>query len=1071
MKTRKTTFTKIIACVLTLVLFVGILPVGVFATETAVEAKWGASADSLTYSGTFAEACDAMATEGINYLQLQSDVALTAEVSINVDKAITLDLNGYTVTGNGETGAYFYVYNADLTVTDTSANADGGLSGGESFACCLALNENNSVTLERGTFSGEILMTYVGSLTVGSEAVLSTLAFRIDDVDGETGLPRLDLSAVSDLSGTQLFSYDTANADDLVLLPAGKVLSNENVAATTVVESNVYYSIVDAPASKITYSFSANGGTGTMDPISSYQQLILPANGFTAPADKIFKAWDVNGTEYAPGNIITVSGDTEIKAVWKDYVPLITLNMTESYGDTWNGAAINVYKNGTLLCTESITDSNVKFKTVEIDYDSNAEYTFFWVTGDYDSECSFEILVEGTSVYSCEDASTLSTVDAFHTIEAVVPAKITSASLRAGADLTMIYYVKINDEALLAALDQIAMEFTFGGKTVSIPAGEANEDGKYTFAFTGIAPHQMGDTLKAELKNGETVIASKESYSVKEYLQSVLTLYKDDTTGTGKALVQLATDLLTYGAASQTYQSYNTDALVTSGVENMGTPSTKAPSESDFSIDTSLSNTLSFTAVGVWFGNVNKIYVKLSSTENATLVVKKNGTEIDTCTEFVTVNGGTGYMTGAIYATGFDNLYTFELYEGETLVQTLTYSISSYVYEMQSNTEMAPLANALYRYGVSSEAYVLYTDDLINTVEELQAALEAGGIVQLGSNIIGAEGDSVINISSATTVTLDLNGYTLSIREFIWNYGTLTVIDSQGGGMLTSSYGAYIIYNTGTLTINNATVSREDGELAIGLSAGNLKVVGNSVVSNASSFLGSVYWDSNDVTIDLSEFTGESIAILAKLSNMPLSNITLPMGWKLYDSNDAEVTATVEYGTIYAKAAIASVTAPAANTLTYNGEAQALVTAGSVSGGTMVYSLTENGDFTETVPTGTNAGSYTVYYKAADGDTAESIDVTIAQKDATDATVTLGEYDSIYSGTAKEPVPTVVVDGKTLVAGTDYDVSYSNNLYVGTATATVTFKGNYSGTASKTFEIIQNPATGEFESEWVTIGG
>ena len=57
-----------------------------------------------------------------------------------------------------------------------------------------------------------------------------------------------------------------------------------------------------------------------------------------------------------------------------------------------------------------------------------------------------------------------------------------------------------------------------------------------------------------------------------------------------------------------------------------------------------------------------------------------------------------------------------------------------------------------------------------------------------------------------------------------------------------------------------------------------------------------------------------------------------------------------------------TVTAPTANTLTYTGEAQQLVSAGATNFGTMVYSLTEDGEYTATIPEATNAGNYTVYY-------------------------------------------------------------------------------------------------------------
>ena len=63
--------------------------------------------------------------------------------------------------------------------------------------------------------------------------------------------------------------------------------------------------------------------------------------------------------------------------------------------------------------------------------------------------------------------------------------------------------------------------------------------------------------------------------------------------------------------------------------------------------------------------------------------------------------------------------------------------------------------------------------------------------------------------------------------------------------------------------------------------------------------------------------------------------------------------------------AASSCTAPAANTLTYNGTAQTLLTPGTATGGTMVYRLGENGDFSAQIPSATNAGGYTVYYKVA----------------------------------------------------------------------------------------------------------
>ena len=75
-----------------------------------------------------------------------------------------------------------------------------------------------------------------------------------------------------------------------------------------------------------------------------------------------------------------------------------------------------------------------------------------------------------------------------------------------------------------------------------------------------------------------------------------------------------------------------------------------------------------------------------------------------------------------------------------------------------------------------------------------------------------------------------------------------------------------------------------------------------------------------------------------------------------YTTNTGDVTVTVNK-------ADAALTAPTANTLTYNGTEQALVSAGTAIGGTMQYRLGEIGYFSTDIPKAENAGNYTVYYK------------------------------------------------------------------------------------------------------------
>ena len=111
----------------------------------------------------------------------------------------------------------------------------------------------------------------------------------------------------------------------------------------------------------------------------------------------------------------------------------------------------------------------------------------------------------------------------------------------------------------------------------------------------------------------------------------------------------------------------------------------------------------------------------------------------------------------------------------------------------------------------------------------------------------------------------------------------------------------------------------------------------------------------------------------------------------------------------------ATVTAPTAKNLIYNGSAQELIAAGTASVGTMQYKVGE-GAFGENIPTATDAGTYTVEYKVVvDGNYNEpqggSVEVTIAKANATVTAPTAKNLT--YTGSAQELITAgSVVGGK-----------------------------------------------------------
>ena len=133
------------------------------------------------------------------------------------------------------------------------------------------------------------------------------------------------------------------------------------------------------------------------------------------------------------------------------------------------------------------------------------------------------------------------------------------------------------------------------------------------------------------------------------------------------------------------------------------------------------------------------------------------------------------------------------------------------------------------------------------------------------------------------------------------------------------------------------------------------------------------------------------------------------------------------------------ITDPAAKDLTYTGEDQALVTAGTCSGGTMVYNLAENGEYTETIPTGKNAGTYTVWYKVIGDDNhsasaAESVSVTIKKAAASVEEAPKAVENLVYTGSAQKLVTPGTAKGGTLMynALNSFDRNFTEKIPTGT---------------------------------------
>ena len=299
-------------------------------------------------------------------------------------------------------------------------------------------------------------------------------------------------------------------------------------------------------------------------------------------------------------------------------------------------------------------------------------------------------------------------------------------------------------------------------------------------------------------------------------------------------------------------------------------------------------------------------------------------------------------------------------------------------------------------------------------------------------------GDATVNTPTISTGKLGNATFTYSSSDesvaTVNNSGNVT-IKGAGTAEIKASFAGNETFKPGYLTYT-LTVAKKEVGLTWGTTEFTYDGSAQAPTATATGLVGS---DACDVTVDGAQTNAGSnyIATASALSN---ANYKLP----------ADNTTTIFS---IAKAASSVTTAPTANTLTYTGSAQALVTAGAASGGTMQYSL-DNQTFAETVPTGTNVGSYTVYYKVvgdANHENAEGGQVvaTIAKANATVAFASKTASGKMGEAFTAPKVTTSPADltlsytsSNTKVATVDGSTGAVTLVAAGETTITASFAGN-----------------------------
>ena len=172
--------------------------------------------------------------------------------------------------------------------------------------------------------------------------------------------------------------------------------------------------------------------------------------------------------------------------------------------------------------------------------------------------------------------------------------------------------------------------------------------------------------------------------------------------------------------------------------------------------------------------------------------------------------------------------------------------------------------------------------------------------------------------------------------------------------------------------------------------------------------------------------------------------------------HEHEWTYTADGATIYATCndvnancptSTANITLQAPLEATYSGTPKSVTLVGNYPGLAQLEEfITYEGDCTSV---GTHTAS--INYEGV----VATLEFTILPKDMTDEVIVKGIADSYeFTGELIEPSIIVMYGDTALVEHQDYVVTFSDNVEAGTGTVTITFTGNYSGSTTITFAII-----------------
>ena len=704
-------------------------------------------------------------------ITLLTDINTSSYYEVKGENPVTIDLAGHNITGSGISGLFYVTAKGDLTI-----KGEGTVTAVEDNGAAMAVWVRSpiaKVTLEGGTYTQQITNTadphfdliYVerGNVYVkGGTYKGATPDWTLNCYDEHYQSKEANI----EVTGGTFVGFDPANnkaeGENTNFVPAGYVSTkgadgNFVVTEVKVAEVNgvAYATLSEAIAAakdgdtvKLIANFSTDA-TKTMatDRLIVNKSITLDLNGYTMTIPGELESSSNWAAFYINGGTLTVKDST------KSTGAIIGADKTEENPKYRGGVYLfhltggnlviengTFYAGGTVVNVETgtATVNGGKF-SVYPDVDTkDSRYLLNCIDKNY-GDGTAHITVTGGTFVGFDPANNKAEGENTSFVAAgyvsrmdedgsytVVPedAKITvNKSLTLGNTLTMTYKVLLPEGY---TSEKMVFEFynddIKGYDTVEVLNGNYNNTTKrYEFAFTGINPQRMNDTLKAKMyakdANGNEVIYSVDDYSVAMYCNALLS---SEANKDGK-YTKLIASLVAYGTASQKYMNYRTDTLVSSIVDAGAADDYTAQLAAVQAVNNRIPGTgVTIKAKSLVLTNAFAIRVKFVLDSNVSIddvyfTVNSDSTHYKEFKQSTLSDGTVCYYfdyTG-LNASELDDAFTFTAHTGTGTGDALTYNANTYLNGMykvltdrgDTTSALYEIVTALFNYGWTCDQF------------------------------------------------------------------------------------------------------------------------------------------------------------------------------------------------------------------------------------------------------------------------------------------------------------------------------------------------------------------------------